>query len=28
MNYFGLGELPARMLSAEKDLIRRVAGML
>lgn len=28
MRYFGLGELPARMLSAEKDLIRHVADML
>ncbi len=28
IRYFALDELPAMMLSAEKDLIRRVAGML
>jgi len=28
MRYFALDDLPARMLSAEKDLVRRVADML
>ncbi|MBI5297095.1 MAG: NUDIX domain-containing protein [Chloroflexi bacterium] len=28
IRYFALNDLPQRMLSAEKDLIRRVAGML